>query len=70
MFQRVGKFWSRKKETFDSYELENLSRRKERFDSYEAPAPAMEMVRGEPHLVQNLVDLRHVSRDQPLLKII
>ena len=39
------------------------------FDSYEAPAPAKEMVRGEPHLEQNLVDLRQVSSDQPLLKI-
>ena len=36
-------------------------------DSYDAPAPAMEMVRGEPHLAQNLVDLLQVSRDQPLL---
>ena len=43
---------------------------KDGFDSYEAPAPAMEMVSGDPHLAQNLVDLRHVSNDQPLLKII
>ena len=41
---------------------------KDGFGSYEAPAPAMEMVSGEPHLAQNLVDLRQVSRDQPLLK--
>ena len=43
---------------------------KDGFDSYEAPAPAMEMVSGDPHFAQNLVDLRHVSNDQPLLKII
>ena len=28
----------------------------------------MEMVSGEPHLAQNLVDLLQVSRDQPLLE--
>ena len=37
-------------------------------DSYEAPAPAMETVRGDPHLAQNFVDRLQVRRDQPLLR--
>ena len=51
-------------------QMENLNAQHfDRFYPYEAPAPAMEMVRGLPHLAQNLVDLRQVSSDQPLLKV-